>query len=268
MSLAIIVPAAGRGSRLLPATRALPKELLPVGRRTLLDWIGDEALRAGATDLLIVTSPGKRDLFERHIGASVTIGHPEDEEVARLWSKLRVSYAVQERPAGLGDAVRIGRDAARALGYQAALGVMLPDEIHGGGNTMSRLVAAAARLGGSTIAAVAVASHEVSRYGMLECEHDLDGSNHWESRVLDLIEKPALGDEPSLYASVGRYLLDSAVLDALDEIEPGAGGELQLADAIALSALRGALITALRVDAQRLDLGNWDGYTHAIATLG
>jgi UTP--glucose-1-phosphate uridylyltransferase len=130
---------------------------------------------------------------------------------------------------------------------------MLPDEIHGGGKTMSRLAAAADRLGGSTIAAVAVASHEVSRYGMLECEHDLDGSNHWESRVLDLIEKPALGDEPSLYASVGRYLLDSAVLDALDEIEPGAGGELQLADAIALSALRGALITALRVDAQRLD---------------
>lgn len=268
MSLPVIIPAAGLGTRLLPATRSLPKELLPVGRRALLDWIGKEALAAGAERILIVTSPGKRDLFERHIGAPARAGHAEDEEVADLWSRLPVEYAIQERAEGLGAAVRIGRDALRASGASGRIGVMLPDEIHAGSRTLNRLVEAAERTAGSSIAALEVSPAEARRYGMIATADTRGGDGHWESRVVDLVEKPAPGEEPSLLACVGRYVLDHPILSALDRLEPGAGGELQLADAIAIAALEGAPVTAVRIDCQRLDLGTWDGYNAAVASIG
>jgi UTP--glucose-1-phosphate uridylyltransferase len=267
MHIPVIVPAAGLGTRLLPATRSLPKELLPVGRRALLDWIGLEALSAGAERLVLVTSPGKRDLFERHIGAPARAGHREDEEVAALWSRLPVEYVIQDEANGLGAAVRLGRDHLRDRIGRRPVGIMLPDEIHAGSRTLQRLVETAGRLGGSAIAAAEVAPSEVSRYGMIATDDVDDGSSHWETRVADLVEKPTLAETPSLLASVGRYLLDDGVLSKLDEIEPGAGGELQLADAIALAALRGDRITAVRIDCLRLDLGTWDGYNAAVSTL-
>ena len=168
--IAAVVPAAGLGTRLLPFTRALPKELLPVGRRTLLDWLAAEAIAAGLDELILVTSETKRSFFAAHIEAAARPGNAADEETAALWSRLTVRYAIQEHPAGLGDAVRVGRDAARADGHDGPVAVLLPDEIHDGGRTMSDLLAVHDRHGGSVLAAFRAHATELHRYGILDVD--------------------------------------------------------------------------------------------------
>ena len=258
-----IVPAAGLGTRLLPATRSLPKELLPVGRRTALDWIAAETVAAGIDTMCIVTSPGKADLFRGHIEAT-TNGEPRDREVAETWAALEVRFAVQPAPTGLGDAVRIGRDAVRVAGHQGCLAILLPDEIHDRGRTLRDLLRAHQAADGSYVAAFNATRAELGSYGVLEVVETPD--RHGPLRVIDLLEKPVPAESPSVLAVAGRYLLADAVLAALDEIEPE-GGELRLSDAIALAALREAPVYALRITADRFDVGNWDGYEHAVTAL-
>ena len=259
----IIVPAAGLGTRLLPATRSLPKELLPVGRRTALDWVGAEAVAAGRERMIIVTSPGKAELVRCQSEAAPS-HHAADQEVSDTWRDLTVTFAIQERPAGLGDAVRVGRDAARSVGHDGPLAVMLPDELHDRGKTLADLLAAYRAKSGSYIAAFNALRETIGAYGALDVVESHD--RHLPLRVLDLIEKPAAGEEPSNLAVAGRYLLDETVLAALDEIEPE-GGELRLSDAIALAALRGAPVYAKRVTGTRFDVGTWDGWEQAVAAL-
>jgi UTP--glucose-1-phosphate uridylyltransferase len=263
--IAAVVPAAGLGTRLLPFTRALPKELLPVGRRTLLDWLATEAIAAGLDELILVTSETKRPFFAAHIEAAARPGNAEDERAAAAWSKLTVRYAIQERPAGLGDAVRVGRDAARADGHDGPVAVLLPDEIHDGGRTMSDLLAVHDRHGGSVLSTFRAHASEIHRYGILE----LDRRRHHNDpyTVLDAVEKPAAGEAPSHFAIAGRYLLDTAILEALDEFTTGTGEELQLTDAIALVALQGGPVRATTLAGRRFDLGTWDGYETAAAAM-
>lgn len=258
-----IVPAAGLGSRLLPATRSLPKELLPVGRRAALDWIAAETVAAGITQMIIVTSPGKADAFRGHIEAPAGDA-VLDREVAETWAKLSVSFAVQATPAGLGDAVRIGRDAARDAGHPGCLAVLLPDELHDRGRTLRDLLRAHRDADGSYLAAFNAPHHELGRYGVLEVVERVD--RHAPLRVIDLFEKPDPATAPSVLAVAGRYILADAVLEALDEIDPE-DGELRLSDAIALAALREAPVYAVRITGNRFDVGSWDGWESAVAAL-
>jgi UTP--glucose-1-phosphate uridylyltransferase len=258
-----IVPAAGLGTRLLPVTRSLPKELLPVGRQTALDWIGAEAIAAGIEQMIIVTSPGKVELFRNHIEAAPS-EQSADQSVSAIWHRLAVTFVVQEAPTGLGDAVRIGRDVARSVGYRGPLAVMLPDELHDRGKTMSDLLAAYRAKPGSYIAAFHAIRETLSAYGVLDVIESRD--RHLPLRVLDLIEKPAVGEEPSDLAVAGRYLLDTAVLDALDKIELE-DGELRLSDAIALAALQGEPVYAKRITSARFDVGSWDGWEQTVSAL-
>ena len=263
--IAAVVPAAGLGTRLLPFTRALPKELLPVGRRTLLDWLAAEAVASGLEELILVTSTTKQPLFAAHIETAARPGSAEDEQTADLWAKLTVRYAIQQRPAGLGDAVRVGRDVARADGHTGPVAVLLPDEVHDGGRTMSDLLAVHDRYGGSVVAAFRAHASDLHRYGVLE----VDRRRHHDDpyTVTDAVEKPAAGEAPSHFAIAGRYLLDTAILEALDECSSEAGEELQLTDAIALVALRGGPVRAKTLAGRRFDLGTWDGYETATAAM-
>lgn len=264
--IAAVVPAAGLGTRLLPFTRVLPKELLPVGRRTLLDWLAAEAIAAGLDELILVASKGKLPLFRAHIEAAGRPGNAEDEQTAELWSRLTVRYAVQQQAAGLGDAIRVGRDAARADGHDGPVAVLLPDEIHDGGRTMSDLLAVHDRYGGTVLSTFRAHPDDLHRYGVLE----VDRRHHHDDpyTVTDAIEKPDTGQAPSQFAIAGRYLLDRAVLEALDELVAAEEEELQLTDAIALVALRGGPVRAKTLSGRRFDLGTWDGYETAIAALG
>ena len=259
-----IIPAAGLGRRILPATRAIPKELLPVGRRTALDFLAEEALLAGLTDLVIVSSPDKAKLFATHVGTPA-FDSPEDRAVADLYAKLRMHIAIQAKPSGLGDAVRVGRDAARELGAHETVAVLLPDEIHDGGHTLRALLDAAAANDGSTIGAFHTSPGEIVNYGALDIERIPQLGRLM--RVFDVIEKPTMESAPSNYAIAGRYVLGPDILATLDEIEPSARGEIELTDAIALAALRERPVFALPLAARHFDLGSWTGYGKAFDFL-
>lgn len=259
-----IVPAAGLGRRMLPATRAIPKELLPVGRRTALDFLAEEALLGGLTDLVIVASRAKAALFAAHTGAAA-YDSAEDRSVADIYAHLRIHIAIQATPAGLGDAVRVGRDAARGLGTHETMAVLLPDEIHDGGHTLRALLDAAAENDGSVIGAFHTRPGEIVNYGALDIERVPQLGRLM--RVFDVIEKPALETAPSNYAVAGRYVLGPDLLAALDEIEPSERGELELTDAIALTALRERPVFALPLAARHFDLGSWTGYGKAFDFL-
>lgn len=261
-----IVPAAGLGTRFLPATKAVPKELLPVVDTPGIELVAAEAAAAGATRLLIVTSAGK-EAVTRYFEDS-----PELEETLRsrgkdaLLAKVRrgpgllaVESVLQDEPLGLGHAVGC---AAGSLGDdEQAVAVLLPDDLVLPTGVLDRMAAVRAQHGGTVLCAFDVAPSEVSAYGVFAVEDSGDGED--VARVTGMVEKPAAEDAPSTWAAAGRYLLDRAVFDALERITPGAGGELQLTDAIALLIDEGHPVHVVVHRGGRHDLGNPGGYLRA-----
>ena len=232
-----IIPAAGHGTRFLPVTRVVPKEMLPIGSRPALELIVDEAKAAGADEILIVISRGKeliRAYFE---------------------SDPAVRFACQTEQRGLGHAVLQG--AAFARGDPVL--VLLGDALVAGCNASRALVEmSAARRNASVVGLERVPREKVSRYGIVK----LDGD-----RIVDLVEKPAPADAPSDLAVAGRYLLDAKIFDFLASQPPGKGGEIQLTDAIRrMLAVRPAYGCAY--PGKRQDIGNPNGYFEALKAMG
>jgi UTP--glucose-1-phosphate uridylyltransferase len=232
-----VIPAAGLGTRILPATKAIPKELLTIIDKPMIQYVVEEAAGAGITDVVIVTSPGK-DALADHFSPAPELerlleqkGKRDLLEAVRATSQLaNITFAIQEEPLGLGHAVWCARDSVGSEPFA----VLLPDELFGGPVLLQALVERHRRFDSSVIAVMEMPREEVSNYGVVdgvEVEPDL-------VRMKDFIEKPSADDAPSNLASIGRYVLTPDVLDALDRTEPGAGGEIQLTDAIAAVARR------------------------------
>ncbi|MGW5321817.1 UTP--glucose-1-phosphate uridylyltransferase [Rhodococcus pyridinivorans] len=263
-----VVPAAGLGTRFLPATKTVPKELLPVLDTPGIELVAGEAAQSGAQRLLIVTAPGK-DRVVAHFAENLSLEeHLEAkgktellEKVRRAPNLLRVDSVVQDRPLGLGHAVSC---AEAALGAdEDALAVLLPDDIvkpHGILKAMARV---RAERGGSVLCAIDVPKSQVSSYGILEVEEAPKSASLDVLRVLGVVEKPALSEAPSTLAAAGRYLLDRKIFHALRRIKPGVGGELQLTDAIALLIDEGHPVHVVVHRGTRHDLGNPGGYLRA-----
>ncbi len=231
-----VIPAAGLGTRFLPATKALPKEMLPVVDRPVIDYVVAEAVRAGLDDILIVTARGKgamEDHFdraielERHLGA-----RGKEAELASVRAPAeaaQVHFVRQGEPLGLGHAVSV----ARAHVGQEPFAVLLGDEwMAAEHDLLPGMIAAHERHHASVIALQEVEGTEIERYGTARVEPD-DG-DPGVVRVRGVVEKPPLAEAPSNLAVMGRYVFTAGIFDALDRIGPGAGGELQLTDAIAL----------------------------------
>ncbi|HYH32879.1 MAG TPA: UTP--glucose-1-phosphate uridylyltransferase [Pseudonocardia sp.] len=260
-----VVPAAGLGTRFLPTTKTVPKELLPVLDTPGIELVAAEAAEAGAERLLIVSAPGK-DAVAAHFADS---GELEQELAARgkdaLVAKVRraheliaVQTVTQHEAKGLGHAVGCARD---VIGTdEQAFAVLLPDDLVLPGGVLTTMAAVRERYGGSVLCAFDVPREEIAAYGVFEVSDTDDGD---VKRVHGMVEKPEPAQAPSTFAAAGRYLLDRAVFDALDKITPGSGGELQLTDAVALMIEEGHPVHVVVHRGTRHDLGNPAGYVRA-----
>jgi UTP--glucose-1-phosphate uridylyltransferase len=229
-----VIPAAGLGTRFLPATKAQPKEMLPVVDKPAIQYVVEEAVRSGLDDILIITGRGKRTLedhFDRSIELEAELhAKGKDElldEVLRLADLAEVHYVRQGEALGLGHAVAMAR---KHVGREP-FAVMLGDDIMDERSTvLTEMIDLHEERGGSVIALKEFPREEISAYGCVD-PGEIDG------RVVEirgLVEKPPPEEAPSTMAVMGRYVFGPEIFDAIDHVKPGKGGEIQLTDAIAL----------------------------------
>lgn len=262
----IVFPAAGLGTRFLPATKATPKEMLPIVGKPLIQYGVEEALDAGMDDILMVTGRGKRAIEDHFdVSAELEANLREAgktgllEEVSEIANMARIAYIRQKHALGLGHAVAC---AAPWIGNEA-FGVSLADElIIGESPAMQQLRTVYEQTGCSVVGLARVPREEVSRYGIVSARQEGD-----LLRLDDMVEKPAVEDAPSDLAIIGRYIFTPRLLELLEGAEAGAQGEIQLTDAIARLA-REEPVYGVLVEGERFDAGNPLGFVQANAILG
>jgi len=277
-----VIPAAGLGTRFLPATKAQPKEMLPIVDRPIIQYIVEEAVAAGLETLLIITGRGKRAI-EDHFDVSVELeehlwrrgDHQLAASMREIADAIDIYFVRQKQPRGLGDAIRTAR---RFVGDEP-FAVLLGDELfHGDRPCLSYLLDAHAETGETVVAVQEVAPDEVDRYGIVDPDTGAavrgtgaaggagDGSPPGGApsliRARDLVEKPPVGEAPSRLAVVGRYVIRPEVFNILADLPPGVGGEIQLTDALRQLA-RDRAVYACPVPVKRYDVGNRLGYLQA-----
>lgn len=267
-----VVPAAGLGTRFLPATKTVPKELLPVVDTPGIELVAGEAADSGAERLVIVTSPGKDGVVAHFVEDLVLESKLEASGKLAALAKVRkapglleVDSVIQEQPLGLGHAV--GCVESVLDDDEDAIAVLLPDDLVLPRGVLEIMARVRAKRGGSVLCAIDVPKDAVSAYGVFDVEIVPDAINPDVLKVVGMVEKPAVEDAPSTFAAAGRYLLDRAIFDALRRIKPGAGGELQLTDAIALLISEGHPVHVVVHRGTRHDLGNPGGYLRASVDL-
>jgi len=263
-----IVPAAGLGTRFLPVTKTVPKELLPVVDTPGIELVAAEAAEAGAERLIIVTSEGKDGVVAHFVEDLVLEGTLEArgkhlilEKVRRAPALIKVESVVQAEPLGLGHAVLCVEPVL--LPDEDAVAVLLPDDLVLPTGVLETMSKVRARRGGSVLCAIEVTREEISAYGVFDVEPVPDAVNPDVMRVKGMVEKPGAEDAPSLYAAAGRYILDRAIFDALRRVSHGAGGEIQLTDAVELLIEEGHPVHVVVHRGARHDLGNPGGYLKA-----
>lgn len=270
----VVVPAAGMGTRFLPATKTVPKELLPVVDTPGIELIAEEAAALGAERLAVVVAPNKEEIM-RHFGEFTQLrerllerGKDEQaEKVSRANGLIEAVAVTQDAPLGLGHAVGCAESALAE--DEDVVAVMLPDDLVLPAGVMEKMVAVRRELGGSVLCAFNVSPEEVFNYGVFDIEDaDCAFDGFQVKRVRGMVEKPAVEEAPSTLVATGRYLLDRAIFDALRRITPGKGGELQLTDAIELMISEGHPVHVVVHEGKRHDLGNPGGYIPANVDFG
>jgi UTP--glucose-1-phosphate uridylyltransferase len=229
-----VIPAAGLGTRFLPATKAVPKELLPLVDKPAIQWVVEEAVRAGITDILLVSGRSKRaveDHFDRSPDLERILDangrHDQAEEVRAIAEMADIHVVRQAVPGGLGQAVGLAR---HHVGHDP-FAVLLPDDLMAEGSTLlADMVAAYDRTCGPVLALKRFPPERISAYGVVEVKGEPD--EHGVVRVVDMVEKPPADEAPSDLAIMGRYVLTADIFDCIDATPPGAKGELQLTDAM------------------------------------
>lgn len=259
-----IFPVAGLGTRFLPATKAIPKEVLTLVDRPLIQYAVDEARAAGIEQFIFVTSRGKTNLEDYFDAAPELEASLEERGKTGLLETVRdtmlgcgqVASVRQQRPLGLGHAVWC----ARHLIGDEPFAVILPDDVVAADTPcLKQMVDVHATTGGSIIAAMEVAPERTASYGIL----DVLPATGALSPVRALVEKPKPAEAPSNLAIIGRYILTPAVFDHLSAERKGAGGEIQLTDAIAADLAQGGKVSAYRFSGQRYDCGSKEGFLQA-----
>jgi UTP--glucose-1-phosphate uridylyltransferase len=257
-----VFPVAGLGTRFLPATKAMPKELLPIIDKPLIQYAAEEAISAGIDTLIFVTGRNKRaleDHFDSNLELEASLlakGKKQQADMIRniLPQGIECIFVRQPEQLGLGHAILC---AERAVGNEAFT-VLLADDfiIHPKKGVTNDLIKAYETSGKMQLSVMKVIGPEISNYGVVRQMNSLGYVN-------GLIEKPKIEDAPSNLASIGRYVLTESIFDALRELEPGANGEIQLADAINKQALEGN-VQAVVLNGNRYDCGNIEGYIKAV----
>jgi UTP--glucose-1-phosphate uridylyltransferase len=262
-----VIPAAGLGTRFLPATKAQPKEMLPLLDKPAIQYVVEEAVRSGLTDILIITGRGKRSI-EDHFDRSIELEHfleskgkfDELKQVREITDMATIHYIRQRDPLGLGHAVSVAEEHVGAEPFAVLLG----DDIMAESNPLlAEMLRIHDRYGRSVLAAMRVSRDEVGLYGCIEPEFVEEDRL---ARVLSIVEKPDPDLAPSNLAAIGRYVLTPEIFEALRNLEPGVGGELQLTDAINVLAQEQA-VYAYVFEGGRFDVGNKLDYVKATIEL-
>lgn len=259
-----LFPAAGYGTRFLPATKAMPKEMLPIVNKPLIQYGVQEALEAGCHTMSIVTGRGKRSI-EDHFDISYELEHQiqgtdkefQLQEIRSIISKCTFSYTRQNEMKGLGHAILTGE----TLIGKEAFAVILADDLcsnPNGKSVLAQMMNIYNKYQCSIVAIEEVAMDEVDKYGIMEGEEIEEGIY----RVSNMVEKPSKTEAPSNLAIIGRYILTPDIFDILRVTKPGKKGEIQITDALLEQAKQGRVI-AYKFEGRRYDCGSIDGFIKA-----
>ena len=264
-----VFPVAGMGTRFLPATKSVPKEIMTLVDRPLIQYAIDEARAAGIKEFIFVTARGKsalEDYFDTapELEAALRKGGKDDLlEILKTtyMDSGAIAYIRQHKALGLGHAVWCAR---RLIGNEP-FAVMLPDDVIASEKPcLQQMIEAYEETGGCMVAAMEVPPEKASSYGILDIKDDMGQM----VSVKGMVEKPATGSAPSNLAVIGRYILTPKVLQNLNHIKPTAGGELQLTDAIAEEITKGRDVFGYRFRGERFDCGSKAGFLQATVSFG
>ena len=257
-----LFPAAGLGTRFLPVTKSLPKEMLPIVDTPLMQYGVEEALDAGLHDIAIVTGRSKRaieDYFDISVEVEQSIAGTSKEKLLaplrRLMEKCTFSYTRQPQAKGLGHAILMGEP---LIGNEP-FGVILADDLcDHEESVMAQMVKVYEKYQCSVVAIEEVAPEDVHKYGVIAGDLEEEGI----FRVSDMVEKPDVGTAPSNYAIIGRYILTPDIFDIIRDLPPGKGGEIQITDALLAQAKQGKVV-AYSFKGRRFDCGSLSGFMEA-----
>lgn len=264
-----IFPVAGMGTRFLPATKSVPKEIMTLVDRPLIQYAIDEARAAGIEEFIFVTSRGKgalEDYFDHAPQLEQVLRDKGKDELLEILQNTNmdsgaIAYLRQHRPLGLGHAVWC----ARRLIADEPFAVILPDDVIAAEKPcLQQMVEAYEETGGNMVAAMEVPPEKTSSYGVLDVQEDLGSM----VSVKGMVEKPSAEDAPSNLAVIGRYILSPTVLNNLNNLKGGAGGEIQLTDAIASEIGTENGVYGYRFRGQRYDCGSKAGFLQATVAFG
>ncbi|MEO0678218.1 MAG: UTP--glucose-1-phosphate uridylyltransferase GalU [Pseudomonadota bacterium] len=264
-----IFPVAGQGTRFLPATKAVPKEIMTLVDRPLIQYAIDEARAAGIKEFIFVTSRGKsalEDYFDHAPELESTLRKKGKTELLETLKSTNmdsgaIAYIRQHKALGLGHAVWC----ARRLVANEPFAVILPDDVISGEvPCLKQMVDAYAETGGNIVAAMEVPQEKTSSYGVLDVKDDMGQL----VAARGLVEKPDADKAPSNLAVIGRYILSPNIMKHLHSLKQGAGGEIQLTDAIAQEVEEGENVYGLRFRGQRFDCGSKAGFLQATVSFG
>jgi UTP--glucose-1-phosphate uridylyltransferase len=258
-----VIPAAGLGVRFLPATKALPKEMIPIVDKPTIQYIIEEAVKSGIEDILIITGRDKKSI-EDHFDKSTSLeNHLRSKGkqdllkiVEETGSLAEIHYVRQKEPRGLGHAVHCAR---RFVGHEPFAVLLGDDIVQSEVPCLKQLMELYEEVQGSVIGVKEVTLADVSKYGVLDAEPLRENIY----RVRSLVEKPAPEAAPSRLAIMGRYIIEPGIFDILARTKPGAGGEIQLTDALKELAAQKAMY-GLIFDGKRYDVGDKLGYLKAM----
>ena len=263
----VVFPVAGLGTRFLPATKAVPKEMLPVVDKPLIQWAVEEAAAAGCTRFVFVTSPEKGAIMKHFSDAphyaDILEARGKTRELALLKAGLPESAEIiethQDKPLGLGHAIWCAHEATGNKPFA----VILPDDmVHYSTGCLAQMSAQYEAIGGNLVAVENVPADQTHRYGVL----DIDGENDALVGIKGLVEKPTPEDAPSTLAIIGRYILDGSMMQTLSSMveanATGAGGEIQITDAMARQ-IGTTPMHGYRFEGTRYDCGTRDGFLEA-----
>jgi UTP--glucose-1-phosphate uridylyltransferase len=266
-----VFPAAGWGTRFLPATKAQPKEMLPLVDKPVIQYAVEEAVAAGVEQVIIITSSQKRAI-EDHFDLSYELEHLLEEkgeieklrQVRRISDLAQIAYVRQKEQLGLGHAILMAKD---LIGHEP-FAVLLPDDVVVSDRPcIGQLIHAYEQTHSSVVAVMQVPASDVSRYGVVAAETDqsqLDGGRL--RRMTGIVEKPAPAEAPSTLAVIGRYVLTPKIFDKLEQTQRGAGGEIQLTDAIEALMAEQSVYT-YEFEGLRYDAGTTMGWLQATVDL-
>lgn len=267
----VIIPIAGLGTRFLPVTKVIPKEMLPISGKPILQMLVEEAVKAGITEVVFVINKEKepviRDYFERETPTSKKIiekGKEKHlEELHDLIDQVTIHYVIQEEQHGDGHAIL---QASKHVEDEEAVAVLFGDDlvINDGQNALEQLITAYEKVKTSIIALEEVSPEEVHQYGIVEVADKPESKNLYE--IDDMVEKPSPEDAPSNLGIIGKYIITQDTITALRDSNHGKDGEIRLIDGFK-SLLTKQNIHGLKIHGKRFDTGSLDGYREAVSKL-